>query len=95
MMEDLPPIQHTKTEGEAVEVWWYQEQGPQLVVWENPYAPPFRRWEVRLYPTGPAYWLKQDDWYHSAFPLQITATRSGRSQLEKAAQYYAKEHPDV
>ena len=85
----LPEIQHDRTTG-GMEVWWYQEQGPQLTVRRDPYAPKFRRWEVKLYPTANDFLFQRDDWYHSAFPGRLMAVRAGRVKLEEAAKYYAE-----
>ena len=88
-----PTVQHARTEGDSIEVWWYHEKGPRLVVWENPYASPVRRWEVKVYPTADDFHFKREDWYHDAWPTRASALTHGRGRLGVAVSEWRKEHP--
>jgi len=90
-MSGLPEIQQAIVEGDK-EVFYYQFQGPQLVVWKNPYEPRFRRWQVMLYPNGTDFSMKRNDWYHDGFPYKRYAIQAGQEKLREAAFFWAREH---
>jgi len=90
-MARLPPMQHAKTNADTMDVWWYQEKGPQMTLVEHAHGPKFRRWEVWVYPTYRDASRRHNDWYHDAFPNRQPAINAGREHLQLFALYYEQE----
>lgn len=90
MTKELPEIQHAIVEGDK-DVWYYYFQGPQLIVWQNPYEPRFHQWLVAIYPNQQDFSLKRNFWYYEGFPHKENAFLLGVKKLRQITLFWMEQ----